>query len=128
MSLEPGTFIYREGGGQGRILGTRVTHDDDVLIGVAPGAGDFLLGKLAEAVDLGSLQSCQEAPRTFCGCEYAQKKDYTVEVTMRDHVRNMETLAVPRARTKTMGVKLTPAEHRGFRKVLGQLHWAARMM
>ena len=117
LAFEPGTFIYREES-TGRILGLMVLHVDDFLIGVAPGDGDFLLEQLAKGVDLGSLKSC-DSSQTFCGREYVQKPDHTVVITMVAYAKGLDTFSLPRPRSKLPESKLTPVEHRGFRKVLG---------
>ena len=40
----------------------------------------------------------------------------------------METFRVPRERSKAPSIRATEVEHRGFRKLLGQLQWACRML
>ena len=44
------------------------------------------------------------------------------------YAKGLDTFSLPRPRSKLPESKLTPVEHRGFRKVLGQLQWTARMM
>eukprot|EP00959_Pyramimonas_sp_CCMP1952_P421153 8822426-Pyramimonas_sp.AAC.1 len=47
---------------------------------------------------------------------------------MAAYVKSMLTVRVSRERSKAPDSALTPAEHRGLRKVVGQLQWAARMI
>ena len=124
-AFEPATFVRRKAG---KVVGLMVLHVDDFLLAVAPGAGKAILQELGADIDLGSLTSCQDSAQTFCGREYRQDADRTVRITMDGYRQELEPYALARHRAKQPEDKLTPTEHRGFRKVLGQLQWASRMM
>ena len=54
-----------------------------------------------------------------------------VRIAMDSYRNEMESFAIPHHRTNIPDVALdvlVVVEHRGFRNVLGQLQWAARMM
>ena len=79
-------------------------------------------------MDFGKIQYAKKETTTFCGREYNQHQNGTVEVTMAKYIKAMTPYRVPRHRAAAPDSKLTPVEHRGLRAVVGQLQWVARMM
>lgn len=55
-------------------------------------------------------------------------EDYTVESSMNKYRDSIDTFRVPRPRAHTPGSSANEPEHQGYRKLMGQLQWAARLM
>ena len=128
LSFEPASFVRRNT--SGKLIGLMCLHVDDFLMAVdeKDSEGKLLTRRLAGAVDLGSLKNCGKEAVSFCGREYRQSADFSVVVTMDKYLQTMSPTRVARSRAKQPSAKLCPVEHNEFRRVLGQLQWACRMM
>ena len=113
-----------------RIIGLFVLHVDDFILGVDESCaeGRSLLPAIQKEVVLGKVTDCMKVVGVFCGREFRQLKDYSVEVSMVEYAKTLEPFRVPRHRARVPTEDLNSVEHRGFRKVMGQLQWAVRMM
>lgn len=50
---------------------------------------------LPNKVGIGPLKSCQEEMATFCGREYSQGPDFSVNITMKKYRENMASFRIP---------------------------------
>ena len=64
---------------------------------------------------------------TYCGRNFVQKEDGSVETDMNEYVRNLTIARITRDRKKETESSLSEAEHRTLRALVGQLAWLGRM-
>lgn len=81
---------------------------------IRPSSKDRVLGHLANKVDFERLKSCQTDVVTFCGREYSQGADFSVNSTMNKYRESMDTFRDPRHSARELDSPANATEHRGY--------------
>ena len=94
------------------------SHVDD-LIWAATVEGEPKMQVVLGTCKIGRVE---EGKFRFCGCEYVQHDDFSIEVNARDNTRAIKPLSLPKAEA-TEPVK--NAQRTALRSVAGSLAWVA---
>ena len=103
----------------GKMHGVILSHVDDLLLSGDQIAKDSL-DRLGRELGFGTLET---GSFSYCGKDIRQMPDQSVEVSMESYHKNMSTVVIPLARRRTPASRLTPAEHKQLRGILGSLQW-----
>ena len=107
--------------GQPQVHGMLGIHVDDGL-----GGGDShftnTLKKLQEKYSFGAYH---EGEFTFCGVQYTQWPDFSIELSQARYLEKIEPLSIPKHRRSDPSAVVTEEERQGLRQVCGSLQYAA---
>ena len=104
---------------RGKLHGIVLSHVDDLLLGGDSVAKDSL-DQLGAELGFGSLET---GSFSYCGKEIKQLPDKSIEISMKSYHENMSTVPIAVERRKHPEARLTPAEQRQLRGILGSLQW-----
>ncbi|CAE7246083.1 RE2 [Symbiodinium natans] len=104
----------------GRLCAMLCTHVDD-FFWAAFGEGELKIQQLLDHFKIGRIE---EGSFRFCGREYAQHPDGTIEINSRDNTRAIAPLEIPKGAKLTTPV--TQGQRTALRSVIGSLAWVAR--
>ena len=96
------------------------THVDD-FFWAAFGEGELKIQQLLDHFKTGRIE---EGSFRFCGREYVQHPDGTIEINSRDNTRAITPLKIPK--NAKMTTHFTQGQRTALRSVIGSLAWVAR--
>lgn len=121
LVFEPASSVMHDS--KRNLVAVMIMHVDDFLMAIRPNLRDRVVGLLQKRVGFASLKSCQQEKVTSCGREYIQHKDYVHRRYQHEQVpRQYGNLpCTPTSRPHSGVKRYNESEHRGYRKLIGQL-------
>ena len=105
---------------EGNLCAALCTHVDDFLW-AARGAGEEVMQRLLDRFKIGRVETDKFR---FCGREYIQHVDGTIEINCRDNTRTIRPIEIRKDEKGTTPV--SHAQRTMLRSVIGSLAWVAR--
>ena len=105
---------------EGNLCAALCTHVDDFLW-AARGAGEEVMQRLLDRFKIGRVETDKFR---FCGREYIQHEDCTIEINCRDNTRAIRPIEIRKDEKATTPV--SQAQRTMLRSVIGSLAWVAR--
>lgn len=123
---DPTLFVKRDS--EGDIVAVAVVHVDDIMLGIRPGSLEKeVIDMLQKNFTIGKHRKGQDGWFEFCGKEYRQLSDYTIQTRMKTYTNAMNCVVILRLRRNQKESPLSAKEYVQLRSLLGQLQWCSRM-
>ena len=115
--LDPCVYWYHH---LGNLSGTIALHVDDMILGGDRFFQERVLKRLRETYP---FKHWVQKKGEFLGRRLAQKEDFSIEVDQQHYSNSVQTIFISKDRRKEKESRVTDAELKAFRGVLGTANW-----
>jgi hypothetical protein len=115
--LDPCVYWYHH---LGNLSGTIALHVDDMILGGDRFFQEHVLKRLRETYP---FKHWVQKKGEFLGRRLARKEDFSIEVDQQHYSNSVQTIFISKDRRKEKESRVTDAELKAFRGVLGTANW-----